>query len=160
VIKTTLAQQIIQHLLDDGVSATHILRVQFEDLPTPQQEPILRIAYWFEQHILGKPFNTVAHEGQLAYLFFDELQNISFWAPQLKYLVDLNSVRVMITGSSALGQDSLAGRLSTIEMGPLFLREIAALREWGDIPAFLPFNGFSQLKRQSFWQLSSFLLMR
>jgi len=156
--KTTLAQQIIQYLLDGGVSATHILRVQFEDLPTftPQQEPILRIAYWFEQHILGKPFNTVAHEGQLAYLFFDELQNISFWAPQLKYLVDLNSVRVMITGSSALqikkGQDSLAGRLSTIEMGPLFLREIAALREWGDIPAFLPFNGFSQLKRQSFWQ--------
>ncbi|MDM8563166.1 hypothetical protein QUF54_07420 [Candidatus Marithioploca araucensis] len=24
------------------------------------------------------------------YLFFDELQNINSWAPQLKYLVDLN----------------------------------------------------------------------
>jgi len=156
--KTTLVQQIIQHLLDEGVSATHILRVQFEDLPTftSQQEPILRMAYWFEQHILNKPFNTVAHEGESTYLFFDELQNINFWAPQLKYLVDLNSVRVMITGSSALqikkGQDSLAGRLSSIEMGPLFLREIAALRDWGEIPAFLPFNGLSQLKMQSFWQ--------
>jgi len=52
----------------------------------------------------------------------DELQNVPYWSPQIKYLVDNNPVRVMITGSSALqierGQDSLAGRLSTIEMGP------------------------------------------
>jgi hypothetical protein len=156
--KTTLAQQIIQQLLNEGVPPHHILRVQFEDFPifTAQQQPILDISYWFEQHILGKAFNTAAHEEQIAYLFFDELQNIPYWAPQLKYLVDMNSVRVMITGSSALqierGQDSLAGRISTIEMGPLFLREIAALRDFGDIPAFLPINGLAELKQQNFWQ--------
>jgi len=157
--KTTLIQQIIQQLLDEGVPTHHILRVQFDDLPTftAQHEPILGISYWFEKHILGKPFNTAAHEGQLAYLFFDELQNIPYWAPQLKHLVDMSSVRVMITGSSALqiarGQDSLAGRVSTIEMGPLFLREIAAFRDWDEIPPFLkPFNGLAQLKAQIFWQ--------
>ena len=157
--KTTLLQQIIQQLLDEGVPAKNILRVQFEDLPTfeAKQEPILMIAYWFEQHILGKAFNTVAHEGQFVYLFFDEFRNVPYWAPQLKYLVDMNSVRVMITGSSALqiarGQDSLAGRISMIEMGPLFLREIATLRDFGEIPAFLvPFNGLAQLKQQQFWQ--------
>jgi predicted AAA+ superfamily ATPase len=157
--KTTLIQQIIQQLLDEGVPTHHILRVQFDDLPTftALQEPILGISYWFEKHILGRAFNTAAHEGQLAYLFFDELQNIPYWAPQLKHLVDMSSVRVMITGSSALqiakGQDSLAGRVSTIEMGPLFLREIAAFRGWEEIPSFLkPFNGFDQLKTQNFWQ--------
>ncbi|MEK8019940.1 MAG: AAA family ATPase [Candidatus Parabeggiatoa sp.] len=97
--KTTLIQQIIQHLLDEGVP----------------------------------------------------------WAPQLKHLVDMSAVRVMITGSSALkiakAQDSLAGRVSTIEMGPLFLREIAAFRGWDELPPFLtPFNGLAQLKTQKFWQ--------
>lgn len=157
--KTTLLQQIIQQLLNEGVPAKNILRVQFEDLPTfeAKQEPILMISYWFEQHILGKAFNTVAQEGQHVYLFFDEFQNIPYWAPQLKYLVDMNSVRVMITGSSALqiakGQDSLAGRILLMEMGPLFLREIAAIRDFGEIPAFLvPFNGLAQLKQQAFWQ--------
>jgi predicted AAA+ superfamily ATPase len=156
--KTTIMRQIIQQLLDEGVSPNYILRVQFEDLPIfeAKQEPILGIAYWFEEQILGKSFNTIAHEGQKVYLFFDELQNILYWAPQLKYLVDMNSVRVLITGSSALqiarGQDSLAGRIRTIEMGPLFLREIAALRDFGNIPAFLPINGIAELKRQDFWQ--------
>jgi hypothetical protein len=156
--KTTLTQQIIQQLLDEGVPAHHILHVLFDDLPTftAQQEPILEISYWFEEQILGKPFNVVAHEGMRVYLFFDELQNIPYWAPQLKYLVDLNSVRVMITGSSALqiemGRESLVGRLSTIEMGPLFLREIAALRGFGEVPSLLPFNGLGRLKAQSFWQ--------
>jgi predicted AAA+ superfamily ATPase len=156
--KSTIAQQIIQQLLMSGVPNNHILHILFEDLPhfTALQQPILDISYWFEQYILGKTFNTVAYEGQKVYLFFDELQNIPHWAAQLKYLVDLNAVRVMITGSSALqieiGQDSLAGRLSTIEMGTLFLREIAALRGFGDIPSFLPNNGFSQFKQQEFWQ--------
>jgi len=156
--KTTLTQQIIQDLLDEGVPPHHILRVQFEDLPTfsAQQEVILDIAYWFEHYVLGKNFHVRANEGQSIYIFLDELQNVPYWSSQLKYLVDNNPVRVMITGSSALqieiGQDSLAGRLSTIEMGTLLLREIAALRDFGEIPALLPVNGLSQLKAQSFWQ--------
>ncbi len=156
--KTTLTQQIIQYLLDEGVPPHHILRVQFEDLPafSTQKEVILDIAYWFQEAILGQNFHIKAQEGYSIYIFLDELQNIPYWAPQLKYLVDNSPVRVMITGSSALqieiGQDSLAGRLSTIEMGPLFLREIAALRDFGEIPAFWPLNGFSQLKKQGFWE--------
>ena len=77
---------------------------------------------WFEHYVLGKNFHIKANEGQSIYIFLDELQNVPYWSPQIKYLVDNNPVRVMITGSSALqierGQDSLAGRLSTIEMGP------------------------------------------
>jgi predicted AAA+ superfamily ATPase len=61
----------------------------------------------------------------------------------------------MVTGSSALrieqGRDSLAGRISTLEMGPLFLREIMEIRGEGTIPSFLAFNGLGALKEKDFW---------
>ncbi|MBI5303292.1 MAG: ATP-binding protein [Chloroflexi bacterium] len=161
--KTTLLQQIIQQLLDEGVEPQRILRVQFDELPSLLElsEPILELSRWFEQSILGKTFNTADRDGRPAFLFFDEVQNLPDWAPQLKHLVDLHGVRVMVTGSSALriemGRDSLAGRLSTVEMGPLYLREISALRGFAPIPAFLPFNGLTPLKDKKFWQdLASF----
>ncbi|MCL6542816.1 MAG: AAA family ATPase [Roseiflexus sp.] len=60
------------------------------------------------------------------------------WAAQLKALVDHHTLRVVVTGSSALrieaGRDSLAGRITTIELGTLRLREIAALRQNEQIP--------------------------
>jgi len=156
--KTTLLLQIIQYLLDEGVEPHRILRVQFDELPAAADlpEPLLQIPRWFEHTILGETFNAAARDGRPVYLLFDELQNLADWAPQLKYLLDIHAVRAMVTGSSALriemGRDSLAGRLSTIEMGPLFLREIATLRDFGEISTFLPFNGLSALKDKSFWQ--------
>lgn len=72
------------------------------------------------------------NDGETIYLFFDELQNLSAWEAQLKFLVDGRTAKTIVTGSSALrigrGQDSLAGRLSIIELGPLGLREIAGIR--------------------------------
>ena len=94
-------------------------------------------------------------EGRTIYLLLDEVQNVEAWAPQLKFLVDTTAVRVMVTGSSSLeierGRDSLAGRIQTLEMGPLLLREIMALRGWGDLAPYLPFNGLAPLKELQFW---------
>ncbi|HEX9654228.1 MAG TPA: hypothetical protein VGA99_11005, partial [bacterium] len=74
----------------------------------------------------------------------------------MKALVDHNAVRVLLTCSSALriehGRDSLAGRISTLELGTLLLREIIALNQWGEIPAFLPFNGLKNLNQKDFWE--------
>ena len=77
---------------------------------------------------------------------------------QLKHLVDLGKVRAMVTGKGRAlrieaGRDSLAGRVQTIEMGPLLLREIAAVRGFGDVPACLPPNGLAPLKDKSFWKV-------
>jgi len=155
--KSTLVLQIIQTLLDEGVPATHIFYIQFDDLPELRklEESILRLADWFEQTILGQTFNQAAQAGQTVYLFLDEVQNLDAWAPQLKFLVDTSAVRIMVTGSSALrieqGRDSLAGRISTLEMGPLFLREITEIRGEGRIPSYLPFNGLAPLKEKEFW---------
>jgi predicted AAA+ superfamily ATPase len=71
-------------------------------------------------------------------------------------LVDINPVRVLVTGSSALrieaGRDSLAGRISTLEMGPLLLREVADFRQMGQLAPLLPPNGLASLRKKAFWK--------
>ncbi len=156
--KTVLMRQAIAALLGEGVAPRRILYVPFDELPTLRgiQEPVLAMARWFEKEVVQESFNKLANAGQPAYLFFDEVQNLDAWAPQVKNLVDNHGVRALITGSSSLrieaGRDSLAGRVTTLEMGPLLLREIAGLRFgvtrdslWGD-------NGMEHLTTSDFWK--------
>ncbi len=156
--KTTAQFQIIADLLEEGVPPSSIMRVQFEELDSLRgiEQPILRVSDWFEQNIASDRFNSLAGHGQRAYLFFDEVQNLDGWHTQLKSLVDNVSVKIVITGSSALrielGRDSLAGRIATVEAGVLSLTEIGALRELEVPPPFLPDNGLGALIRKSFWQ--------
>lgn len=156
--KTTLQMQIIDHLVhNEHISAKRIFRIQFDEIGSQKhlKDPILTLCRWFENKILGGSFNELARQKEPAFLFFDEVQNLSDWAPQIKALVDHQSVRVLLTGSSALrieaGRDSLAGRISTLELATLLLREIAALRQWGEIPSFVANNGLAPLKERAFW---------
>ena len=161
--KTTLLAQVIDFLLGQNIAPKRIFRMQFDELPQLRRldSPILDLCHWFSETILQKTFNQAAHDGEQAYIFLDEVQNLPDWAPQIKQLVDMNPVRVLVTGSSALriqgGRDSLAGRITTIEMGPMFLREIAELRGFGHIDPFLPTNGLGPLKDKKTWcQLADF----
>ncbi|MBP7054028.1 MAG: AAA family ATPase [Phycisphaerae bacterium] len=155
--KSTVLRQMVDELLRQGVPARSIFMVQFDELPAllEVEEPILRLTDWFEQRVLGKTLNEAARAGQPVYLLLDEVQNLDDWAAQLKFLVDSSDVRVMVTGSSALrieaSRDSLAGRISTLEMGPLFLREILEIRGEGALDPLLPFNGLAALKDKDFW---------
>lgn len=155
--KTTAQFQIIQDLLREGVDPRRILRVQFDDLGTLKKlpEPILRISDWFERRVSPKHFNSLAEAGTPAYVFLDEVQNLDRWDAQLKSLVDNASVKVVVTGSSALrielGRDSLAGRINTIEAGVLSLTEIAALRGYAAPRPFLKDNGLADLLDKAFW---------
>ncbi len=131
--KTVLLRQLINALLAEGVEAKRIFYVPFDELPTLKGliEPVLELARWFEAEILGRSFNQAARAGAPAYLFFDEVQNLDAWAPQVKNLVDNHTARLLVTGSSSLrieaGRDSLAGRIAQLDLGPLLLREIAEL---------------------------------
>jgi predicted AAA+ superfamily ATPase len=157
--KTTAQLQVLQDLLDSGVPPRNLFRVQADELPElaalADSEPILRLIDWYERTILGKTLNEAAREGQPTYLFFDEVQNLRDWAPQLKSLVDSSTTQVLVTGSSALrielGRDSLAGRITTIEAGVLSLTEIAAFRGIDLGPPFLEDNGLEPLTRKEFW---------
>ena len=155
--KSTLIRQMIEKLLEEGIPAKSIFLVQYDELPEllKVEESILRLIDWFEKQILCKSFNEAARDGQQVYIFLDEVQNLDNWAPQLKFLVDSSDVRMMVTGSSALriehGRDSLAGRIRTLEMGPLLLREILEIRGEGNLRAYRSLNSQSVLKEKDFW---------
>ena len=156
--KTTLQQQLIDYFVTEkGVEGRCLLRVQFDELPSLRglKDPILSIARWFENRVLGSSFNEAARAGRAAILFLDEVQNLVDWAPQLKALADHHTVKVLVTGSSALrieaGHDSLAGRITPVELGTLFLREIAGLRFGQEILPHLPPNGLEPLLHKDFW---------
>ena len=157
--KTTLQEQIIDHLLhQEGVNPKRIFRVQFDGIPSLRElkDPLLGLCRWFERRVLGGTLNEWAHNGEPICLFVDEVQNLTDWASQIKALVDHHSVRVLLTGSAALGvehdRDSLAGRISVLELNTLLLREIASLRGWGELPSPLPFDGLKMLKDRNFWE--------
>lgn len=155
--KTVLLRQTIETLLAQGVDPNRILYLPFDEIRTlfDLPDPILAVARWFEQR-LGRTFNEAARAGQVAYLFFDEVQNLANWAPQIKHLVDNHDVRVLITGSSSLrieaGRDSLAGRITTLDLGPLLLREIAELRFGETTASFLADNGVEAIISAEFWR--------
>jgi predicted AAA+ superfamily ATPase len=157
--KTTLQLQIIEYLfLEEEVQPNRILRVQFNEIPSLSGlgEPILTITRWFENRILGNTFNKAARQNLPAFLFFDEVQNLSDWAPQLKALTDHHTVKVLVTGSSTLrieaGRDSLAGRVAQVDLGTLLPREIIAMRFGEEFQPILAENGLEALLHADFWQ--------
>ncbi|NPV69045.1 MAG: ATP-binding protein [Firmicutes bacterium] len=162
--KTVLLRQIIEHFLDTDVDPARILYVPFDELKVIKEveEPILAVARWFEDTVLGRTFNESARDGSPAYLFFDEVQNLDNWAPQVKSLVDNHTVRVLITGSSSLriegGRDSLAGRITTLELGSFLLREIAGIRFGYSGKPVLEDNGLDNLGKIEFWRAARGLI--
>jgi len=156
--KTILIQQIIEQLLKNGVAGNHIFYIPFDELKRLEKldDPILSIAYWFETEILQETFNSSAIDGRPIYILMDEVQKLYNWAPQLKHLVDNQMVRVLITGSSSLriaaGRDSLAGRITTLTVGTLSLREIAEFRFNQRYEPHVPPNGIDILLQRSFWE--------
>jgi predicted AAA+ superfamily ATPase len=145
-------------LIADGVPPSSILHVAFDDIGSLEkpQDPILLIARWSENKVLVKTFNESARDSQPAHLLFDEVQNLPSWAPQIKHLVDNHDVRALITGSSSLriesGRDSLAGRITTFDLGALLLREIAAIRSGSTIEPFWKDNGLESLLHPDLWR--------
>jgi predicted AAA+ superfamily ATPase len=157
--KTTIQEQAIENLQkQQGIEPRRILRIQFDEIPPLRglKAPLLAITRWYENRILAQTFNEAAHADRPAYLFLDEVQNLSDWAPQLKALVDHHTLHAVVTGSSALrieaGRDSLAGRITTLELGTLLLREIAGLRFGTEIEPVLPENGLESLLHGDFWR--------
>jgi predicted AAA+ superfamily ATPase len=156
--KTVLLRQVMEMLLKDGTPPTHILYVPFDEIESLQKlsDPVLVIARWYERMILGCTFNELASAGKQVYLLLDEVQNLEAWAPQVKHLVDNHKLRILVTGSSSLrieaGRDSLAGRITSLDLGPLLLREISELRFNDRLPPFWGENGLDAVATVEFWR--------
>ncbi|MGH7143101.1 MAG: ATP-binding protein [Planctomycetota bacterium] len=156
--KTVLIRQVMQSLLDIGVAPERLLYVPFDELPSLRgiREPVLAISRWHQEDILRSTYNELAVSKTPAYIFLDEVQNLDAWAPQVKNLVDNHSVRAVVTGSSSLrieaGRDSLAGRIISVDLGPLLLREIAGLMNGETYASLWPSNGSDELCKSEFWR--------
>lgn len=156
--KTTIQEQIIEQLLYlDGVRPDRIFRVAFDEIPGlgSFEQPITALVKWYEDNVLNDSINSLAKNGEDVYLFFDEVQNLRDWAPQLKTLADHVAAKVLVTGSSALriahGQDSLAGRISVVELGCLRVREIAGVRRIAQIREFTTAHEARRIAEVEYW---------
>jgi predicted AAA+ superfamily ATPase len=155
--KTVLMRQMMEQLRHDGVDPRRILYVPFDEIESLRgvKDPVLSIARWYEQYIVRATLNELARRKEEAYILLDEVQNLDRWAPQVKHLVDNYGVRLLVTGSSSLrieaGRDSLAGRITTVDLGPLLLREIAQLRFGYESLPFWDDNGLEAVARPAFW---------
>ena len=156
--KTVIQNQLIEQLLLLlKLNPARVFRVQFDEVPKlgSMTQPILTLVKWYEENILKSTLNAAAKRGEPAYLLFDEVQNLSDWSVQLKTLVDHTDVNMLVTGSSAMrlgeGQDNLAGRMTTIELGPLRLTEVAGIRWLRELPAFDLTADREPWKSKEFW---------
>lgn len=156
--KTTIQHQLVERLLAaEQLSPRQILRVQFDDAPAlgALKAPVEAIVRWYEDNVLGNSLNQASRSGDVVYLLFDEIQNLAQWPEQMKALVDASDARVLVTGSSALridrGRDSLAGRLSSIRLGPLRLHEIARLRGLSGLTPYSDVNQIDCWTEKDFW---------
>jgi predicted AAA+ superfamily ATPase len=156
--KSVIQNQLVEQLLlIEKVDPARIFYVQFDEIPKlgSMTQPILALVRWYEENVLKSTLNAAARRGKPAYLLFDEIQNLSDWSVQLKTLVDHTDVKTLVTGSSAMrlgeGEDNLAGRLTTIELGPLRLPEVAGIRRLRDLPPFANTAKLEDWKTRDFW---------
>ncbi len=121
--KTYFLYQQILKMINDGISKTAILYINFEDdrlLPLNEQK-------------LGKLVDSFyslypENHDRKCYLFLDEIQNVNNWPIVIRRLHDTKNAEIFLTGSSAklLSKEiatSLRGRSLAIEIWPYSFNE-------------------------------------
>lgn len=127
--KTWFCYQLMQELMDKGISREQILYINFED------ERLLGFDVSDFQTLLDAFYrrNPAALE-RPCYFFFDEIQEVDEWPRFIRRLLDSGSAEVTITGSSAkmLSSEihtSLRGRALPCEIFPFSFPEYAIASE-------------------------------
>jgi len=122
--KTTLLYQLINHLL----TKTNPKQIFYLLLDHPQlaNERILDLVKEIRKEFL------LARKEKL-YLFLDEVQYLSDWEKEVKALVDLENVKIFLSGSAStmilFKTPYLTGRLEKIEVYPLDFSEFLAFKK-------------------------------
>jgi predicted AAA+ superfamily ATPase len=132
--KTWFGYQCIERLLKEGISRDQILYLNFED------ERLLGFEVEHFQLILDVYFARFPeNKNKTCYFFFDEIQKIDQWELFIRRLLDTETIKVLITGSSSklLSRDiasSLRGRSMTTEIFPLDFREYLYFHDIFPVP--------------------------
>jgi predicted AAA+ superfamily ATPase len=145
--KTTVMKQIIEKLIDDGVSPGNILYVSFDN-PIPGSVSVNDILSVYE--------TLYPIEGD-RWLFFDEIQYTEAWELWLKVIYDTrDDVRVVATGSASPviekgASDSGVGRWNVLRVPTLSFYEYCELLELPgrpEIPEGLQFMDLPKLSHR------------
>ncbi len=120
--KTALLQFAAQKLVKDGIKATQIIYINFED------ERLLLLAKDLDKILQAYAEMYPKQELADCYFFFDEIQNVDGWEKFVRRVYDTVSSHVFLTGSNAKLLSSeiateLRGRTYTIELLPLSFKE-------------------------------------
>ncbi len=120
--KTYFMYQIISGLLESGVERENILYINLED------DRLFPLKPDGMDRILEK-FMELYGEHETAYLFLDEIQNLTDWQSWLKRMHALKkNIKIVVSGSSAklLSKEiitGLRGRVFSVEVLPISFRE-------------------------------------
>ncbi|MFN0138652.1 MAG: ATP-binding protein [Pyrinomonadaceae bacterium] len=124
--KSTLLLQLIQHLLETGISPERLVYYSFDD-------PALETSNVRVDDVIDSTMKLIGgnrNEG-VTYLFLDEIQKLEKWELYLKKYYDLQyPIKVIISGSASSpifkkSRESLLGRVKDHHLLPFSFREYA-----------------------------------
>lgn len=123
--KTTIMYQIIDHLIEEGISPKNILYVTFDN-------PILKLVN--VESVLSI-YETLYPIKGIRYIFFDEIQYTNDWELWMKVIYDnRKDIRLIATGSASPilekgSADSGTGRWSVLKIPTMSFYEYCKLLE-------------------------------
>ena len=132
--KTTVMRQLIAHLLAQGIPASNILYISFDN-------PVFKLS---GLHAVLETYRQFIYRGGPCYYFLDEIQYAEDWSLWVKTLYDhYPEVQVVATGSASPAlergaADSGVGRWRVFRMPTLTFREYCTIQEIPHQPAELP----------------------
>lgn len=124
--KSTLLLQLIQHLLETGVSPERLIYYSFDD-------PALETSNVRVDDVIDTTMKLIAADRSQGptFLFLDEIQKLEKWELYLKKYYDLQyPIKVIISGSASSpifkkSRESLLGRVKDHHLLPFSFREYA-----------------------------------
>ncbi|CAG1004245.1 MAG: ATP-binding protein [Candidatus Methanoperedens sp.] len=143
--KSTLIYQSIKYLLDNGTNPKNIFYINADDFEKPGREDLEEALDFCQQN------NMVSLKETKSYIFIDEIQNVKGWQQLLKKFYDLKyASKFIVSGSSSSliyknSSESLAGRISFIDVFPLAFREFLHFNDIEIPDVALDFQSMKQI---------------
>lgn len=143
--KSTLIYQSIKYLLDNGTDPKNIFYINADDFEKSGRANLEEALDFCQQN------NMVSLKDIKIYVFIDEIQNVRGWQQLLKKYYDLKyASKFIVSGSSSSliyknSSESLAGRISFIDVFPLTFREFLQFNNIEIQEAALQFKSLKQM---------------
>ena len=166
--KSIILEQIIQELKEQGIDNEHIIYINFE---------FIEFESLTDYKELNKYVKDRIKDGELYYLFFDEIQNVDNFEKVINSLRASQNVSIFITGSNSrlLSEELstvLSGRYVSFRINPLSYKEVLELlgkskstdeifedyMKWGSLPNRFDFKREEAIKNYLYGVFDSIIL--